>query len=47
MLVKIGLGKIQGPVGGPLPTLFFETFEKETCKWWSDIVLNGQMRVSK
>ena len=33
--------------GGPLLTMFFETLEKQPCKWRSDLVLKGQMRVSK
>ena len=41
--------------GGPLLTLFFETLEKQLCKqktmqaeeWFSDLLLNGQMRVPK
>ena len=33
--------------GGPLLTLFFQTLEKQPCKRRSDLVLNGQMRVSK
>ena len=33
--------------GGPLLTLFFETLEKQPCKWKSDLVLNGQTRLPK
>ena len=33
--------------GGPLLMRICETLEKQPCKQRSDLVLNGQMRVSK
>ena len=40
-------GYVSG-TGGPVQAyVFFETFEKQPCKWRNDLVLNGQMRVPK
>ena len=33
--------------GGPLLSLYLETLKKQPCKQRSDLVLDGQMRVSK